>query len=163
MKFIWYSLLVGSLFSCEIQYGMLDNSINASTFSVELFEDQAANAPAGYGIAFTEYLRDFLVARSKMKLTNEKADIELSGKIKRYYTAPVSIQNDETAAQNSLKVVLKVAAIHNLDEKQSFESEFVQFSNYPSSSDLSSVEDELLEDINEKLAQDILNYLSRNW
>ena len=70
MKRGFYFILLILLSSCEIQYGMLDNSITAESFSVEIFEEQAANAPAGYGANFTEFLRDFLVSRSKMKWEN---------------------------------------------------------------------------------------------
>jgi type II restriction/modification system DNA methylase subunit YeeA len=161
---IWLILILCGLSSCEsVGYGMLDNSIDADSFSVEIFEEQAANAPAGYGANFTEFLRDFLVSRSKMKLKNDKADIEITGKIKSYFTTPAAVQSDEVAALNSLKVSIEVSVINNKDEKQSFEKNFNQFSNYESSSDLSSVEDALLEDINEKLSQDILSQLSSNW
>lgn len=155
-----FSLLLSS---CEIQYGMLDNSIEADTFLVEIFEDKAANAPAGYGAEFTEDLRDFLVSRSKMKLRSEKADLEISGSIKRYYTQAAAVQSNEEAALNSLRVTIEVRVINNRDEKQSFEKDFNQLSNFESSTDLASVEESLLEDINEKLSQDILNELSKNW
>lgn len=163
MKTIFYILFISALASCEVQYSMLDGSIDADSFSVEIFEEQAANAPAGYGITFTEFLRDFVVSRSKMKIKKKDADIEISGKVISYNTTPVSVQSGEVAATNRLTVVLEVSVINNVEEKQSFERNFSQFSDYESSEDLSSVEDALLEDINEKLAQDIVNQLSSNW
>ena len=161
-KFIYISILLVCT-SCEIQYSMLDGSIDADTFSVEIFEEQAANAPAGYGIEFTEFLRDYIVSRSKLKLTKSNADIEISGKIVKYFTSPVSIQSDDQAATNRLTIVLEVSVINNKDEKQSFENNFDGFSDYESSLDLSAVEDDLLDQINEILAQNIVNQLSSNW
>jgi len=38
--------------SCKIQYSMVDGSIDASTFSVDIFEELAPKAPAGYGANF---------------------------------------------------------------------------------------------------------------
>ena len=98
-----------------------------------------------------------------MKLRKDEADIEISGKVTSYYTSPVSIQSDELPAMNRLTIGLEVSVINNKDEKQSFEKNFSQFEDYDASLDLSTVEDELLELINEKLAQDILNQLSSNW
>ncbi|MBD3637828.1 MAG: hypothetical protein HUJ25_10775 [Crocinitomicaceae bacterium] len=163
MKFLYYILLLFVATSCEVRYSMVDSSIDADTFSVEIFEEQAANAPAGYGITFTEFLRDFIVSRTKLKLVKENADIEISGKISSYYTNPVSIQSDEVAAQNSLNVGMDISVINNIDEKQSFERKFSQFLNYDSSLDLATVEDQLLEEINEQLALKIVNQLSSNW
>ncbi|MEO9534321.1 MAG: LPS assembly lipoprotein LptE [Crocinitomicaceae bacterium] len=162
MKIFSLILSLFLLSSCEIQYGMLDTSIDADSFSVGIFEEQAANAPAGYGIDFTEYLRDFLVSRSKMKLRTDEADIEINGKIKSYFTEATAIQTDE-AALNSLKVTIEVSVVNNRDEKQSFEKSFFQLSNFEADTDFNSVESALLEDINEKLSQDILNELSKNW
>ncbi|MBK7128354.1 MAG: hypothetical protein IPM74_00030 [Crocinitomicaceae bacterium] len=149
--------------SCRIEYSMLDGSIDANTFSVEIFEEQASNAPAGYGATFTNYLKNFILSRSKLNLVNQNADIEISGVISQYNTSPVSVQSDEVAALNRLTVGIQVAVINNKDEKQSFESNFSQFSDYNADQDLSSVEESLLEDINNKLSQDIINKLSSNW
>ena len=149
--------------SCRIEYSMLDGSIDANTFSVEIFEEQASNAPAGYGATFTNYLKNFILSRSKLNFGNQHADIEISGVISQYNTSPVSVQSDEVAALNRLTVGIQVAVINNKDEKQSFESNFSQFSDYNADQDLSSVEESLLEDINNKLSQDIINKLSSNW
>lgn len=162
-KLIHIALLSLTLCGCEIQYSMLDSSIDAETYSVEIFEEQAANAPAGYGISFTEYLRDFVVSRSKMKLVADEADIEISGKIVNYNTTPVSIQSGENAATNRLTIGIQVSVNNNKDEKQSFEQKFSQFSDYDAGLDLSFVEQDLIAEINEKLAQDIINQLSSNW
>jgi hypothetical protein len=56
-----------------------------------------------------------------------------------------------------------VTAINNKNEDQSFEASFTQFSDYSSDQDLSSVQDALIDDINDKLSQDIVNRLTSNW
>lgn len=149
--------------SCDVQVGLIDQSIDADTFSVEIFEEQAANAPAGYGAAYTDYLKDFMISRTKLDLKNEGADIELYGKITYFNTAPVSVQTDEAAALNRLNVTINVTAINNKNADQSFEQNFTQFSDFEAGQDLNAVQDALLEDINEKLSQDIINQLTSNW
>jgi hypothetical protein len=141
----------------------VDGSINAETFSVSNFEEQAANSPAGYGGQFTDYLKDFMIGRTKLKLKDLDSDIKISGVIKNYNTTPVALQNDETAALNRLTITIKVTVINTVNDKESFEQNFTQFSDYSSAQDLSAVETELLEDINSKIAQDIVNKLSSNW
>lgn len=142
---------------------MLDRSIEADTFSVEIFEEQASNAPAGYGATYTDYLKDFMISRTKLDLKNEDADLEISGKIIRYGTTPVSVQTDDQAALNRLSVTLSVTVINNVNEDHSFESNFTQFEDYSADADLATVEEALLEEINEKLSQDIINKLTSNW
>jgi hypothetical protein len=162
-KFVAISIVFLTLLSCKIQYSMMDGSIDASTFSVDIFEEQASNAPAGYGATFSNFLKDFVISRTKLNLSIDRPDIEISGKITQYNTTPVSVQSDEVAALNRLTVVIFVSVINNKDEKQSFESNFAQFSDYDAGQDLSNVETALLEDINSKLSQDIINKLTSNW
>jgi hypothetical protein len=156
-------IVIMTIVSCKTQYSMIDGSIDASTFSVDIFEEQASNAPAGYGATFSNFLKDFVISRTKLNLSIDRPDIEISGKISQYNTTPVSVQSDEVAALNRLTVVIFVSVINNKDEKQSFESTFAQFSDYDAGQDLASVETALLEDINSKLSQDIINKLTSNW
>ena len=163
MKIISLIILAIGLQGC-VSYSLVDGSINAETFSVSMFEEQAANAPAGYGGQFTDFLKDFMIGRTKLKLKNLDSDIQISGKIINYNTTPAAIQsNSESAALNRLSVTIAVTVINNIDDKESFERNFTQFSDYDASQDLSSVETELLEDINNKISQDIINKLASNW
>jgi len=150
-------------YSCTVNYVMLDGSIDADTFSVELFEEQASNAPAGYGAVYTDFLKDYMISRTKLNLKDQEADIEISGKIVRYNTSPVSVQSDEVAALNRLTVTLSVTVINNIREEEGFETNFMQFSDYDATQDLATVEEDLLADINDKLSQDIINRLTSNW
>lgn len=162
MKLFLNILLLIGLQGC-VSYSFVDGSINAETFSVSNFEEQAANAPAGYGGLFTDFLKDYMIGRTKLKLKDLDSDIKITGVIKSYNTFPVALQNNETAALNRLKITIKLTVINTVNDKESFEQDFTQFSDYSSSQDLSTVETELLEDINSKIAQDIINKLSSNW
>jgi hypothetical protein len=162
MKLFLNILLLIGLQGC-VSYSFVDGSINAETFSVSNFEEQAANAPAGYGGQFTDFLKDYMIGRTKLKLKDLDSDIKITGVIKSYNTSPVALQNNETAALNRLKITIKVTVINTVNDKESFEQNFTQFSDYSSAKDLSTVETELLEDINSKIAQDIINKLSSNW
>lgn len=163
MRLLTLIILAIGLQGC-VSYSFVDGSINAETFSVSMFEEQAANAPAGYGGQFTDFLKDFMIGRTKLKLKDLDSDIQISGKVTNYNTAPAALQSgSETAALNRLSVTIAVTCINNVNDKESFEQNFSQFSDYDASLDLSSVEDELLADINNKLSQDIINKLTSNW
>lgn len=161
--FLFIGFVLLALPSCDVSYSMLDQSIEADTFSVDVFKEDASNAPAGYGIGYTEFLRDYMLSRTKMKLKQRDADIQVSGRIIGYRTIPAAVQSNETAALNKLEVTISVEVTNNVNEKQGFKSNFKQFSNYNASFQLSAVEEELLEDINNRLSQDIINKLSSNW
>jgi len=162
MRLVIYIGLILGLHSC-FSYSFIDGSIDAESFSVSIFEEQAANAPAGYGGQFTDYLKNFIIGRSKLKLKDIDADIQISGKIIGYNTAPLAVQSDEAAALSRLTVTMFVSVVNNVKPEQSFEQNFSQFSDFDSNNDLSTVETQLIEDVNNKIAQDIVNKLSSNW
>lgn len=161
-KALLYIILLLSFYSC-VSYSVLDGSIDAETFNVQIFEEQAANAPVGYGAQFTEYLKDFVIGRSSLKLKNSNADIVISGKIVNYTVLPTAVQGNETTAQNRLTISVLVTVVNSKTPTDSFEQRFSQFSDFDASTDLASVEADLLDDINAKLGQDIINKLSSNW
>jgi len=161
-KVLYYILLISFLSSC-VSYSVLDASIDAENFSVSIFEEQAANAPAGYGASFTEFLKNFVINRSSLKLSNQQSDISISGKIVSYSVLPIAVQGNQTTAQNRLTITISVSVLNNKKPDDSFEQRFSQFSDFDASTDLASIENELLADINSKLGQDIINKLSGNW
>lgn len=161
-KVVFYLTFICSLYSC-VSYSVLDSSIDAENFTVSIFEEEAANAPVGYGSLFTEFLKDFVIGRSSLKLTSKEADINISGKIVGYSVLPVAVQGNETTAKNRLTITVLVSVLNNKNSDDSFEQQFSQFSDFDASADLSTQEDDLIEDINAKLGQDIINKLSSNW
>lgn len=163
MKNVYLYILFLLSFSSCVSYSVLDASIDAENFSVNIFEEQAANAPVGYGAQFTEYLKDFVIGRSSLKLLNKSADINISGTITSYSVLPVAVQGNQTTAQNRLTISIKVSVLNIKTPNESFEQTFSQFSDFDASTDLSSIESDLLDDINAKLSQDIINKLTSNW
>lgn len=163
MKNTYFYILFLLSFSSCVSYSVLDASIDAENFSVSIFEEQAANAPVGYGAQFTEYLKDFIIGRSSLKLSNKEGDINISGVIIKYSVLPVAVQGNQTTAQNRLTIGVKVSVLNLKKPNESFEQTFSQFSDFDASTDLASIESDLLEDINAKLGQDIINKLTSNW
>ena len=161
-RIVYFFIMILGLHSC-VSYSVLDSSIDAENFSISIFEEQAANAPVGYGAQLTEFLKDFVIGRSSLKLTNSNADINISGKIIGYSVLPVAVQGNQTTAQNRLTVTVLVSVLNNKKPLESFEQQFSQFSDFDASADLSNEESELLSEINDKLGQDIINKLSSNW
>ena len=53
--------------------------------------------------------------------------------------------------------------INNVDEKLSYESNFMRYEDYASTSDLSAVEDQLIKSIKAQLVEDVFNKAVVNW
>lgn len=160
-------VLLSTVFvGCKINYGFSGASVDyneVKTYSVEFFPNYAPLAQPTLSQEFTEALRNIFLNQTKLDLVKNNGDLQFSGKIIDYRTAPVSIQASEVAAQNRLTVTVSVIFVNTKDETKNFEQSFSQYIDYDSQKPLSEVEGELISQVNELLVQDIFNKSVSDW
>jgi hypothetical protein len=131
----------------------------AKTFSVDYFKSQSALASPLYSQRLTESLKDILLAQSPLKLSESDGELQFSGAVTDYSTAPVAIQCGaaETASLNRLSITVRVKYENTVEPDLSFEKTFTKFSDFAASSDLFTIQEDLWKDINDQLTQEIYN------
>ena len=153
------------LSSCEIQYKFQDVQVgDAETALIRQFAVSAPLAPPTAGQVFTIKLQDVVQSQSKLNLSpSENADIIFDGSITRYTVAPVSVQQGDVSAQNRLTITVNVSFTNKTDSKQDYDQSFTRFADFSSSSDISQVQNDLLDEIYELISQDVFNRAFSNW
>lgn len=151
------------LTSCGIYTFTGADTSGAETFSVEYFKPQTPLATPLLAQNFTESLKDLVLQQSTLGLTGGKGDLQFEGFITEYSNNPVSVQGDETASLNRLQISVRVKYTNVIEEDKSFERSFTKFSDYESSIDFLSVEEQLNAEIIEQLTQEIFNASLGNW
>src|ERR1051325_194548 len=151
--------------SCHISYGFSTGKPQdgAKTVSVQFFQVNATLAKPTAGQTFTEALKDVMQSQGKMELVTKGGDYDFSGAIVGYAVTPVSLQAGDQAAANRLTMTVSVKFTNLKDEKKNFEKNFSRFFDFKSNQSLSSVEDELINDITKQLVQDIYNKALGSW
>jgi len=165
-KLFAYILVVATLFSsCKFKYSFSGADIpeSAKTASVELFVSNAGLANPNLPLKITERLKDQILSQTKLLLVREGADLQFSGVITGYDIRPVAVQANETAGLNRLTITVQVTYINKFDEKKNYVQTFSRFADYDSALELSSVEDQLMDDINKQLVQDMFDKAFSNW
>ena len=152
-------------YSCSTSYSFTGASISpeVQTVSIDFFPSYAPLAPPISGQFFTEAMKDIFLSQTNLTLVKEDGDLQFSGAIIAYNSAPVAIQGDETAALTRVTMTVKVKFVNTIEEDQSFETTFSRFEDFETALDLSSVEEDLLRSINSQLTQDIFNKAVTNW
>ncbi len=158
-------LILCTFSSCKVNYSFSGASISpdVKTFTVKFFTKTAALGPASLSQTFTEKLKDKFISQTNLTLADKGADLTFEGSITNYSVAPISIQTNETAASNRLTITVNVKFTNLKDEKQNFESSFSRYADFASTQNLSTVEDQLLAEINTQLVDDIFNKAVINW
>lgn len=140
---------------------------NIKTFTVRTFETSAGNAPPTLAINFTEALKDKVRTETPLSLNNEAPDCEFNGTVTGFQVIPLAPKPGELVARNQLKITLKVYYLINKEglttDYPVDGKEFSFFSEFPSEADLSSIQEELITEINKQLLEDIFNAAFNNW
>ena len=151
--------------ACTIGYSFTGAPITAKTISIDFFPNKARLVNPSLSQTLTDGFRDKFANQTKMDLVEGDADMHIEGEIIDYRTNPVAIQGNETAALNRLTISVKVRFTNNEPEKEndSFDQTFSSFEDYDASESFSSVEDQLVEIITERIVTDVFNKAVVNW
>jgi len=169
LKF-FFSLFILTLLlqsqQCPVKYNLSGgrNFADTVTVSVMPFVNSAPLAKATLTQTFADALRDEL-QKTKLTFVPSGGDLNYEGTITGYAITPVSIQagGDNNASSNRLTITINVKYTDALDEKLNFDAPFSRYADYPSTQNLSAVEDQLIKDITDQIVQDVLNRSINAW
>ncbi|MBU6340928.1 MAG: hypothetical protein KGS48_05490 [Bacteroidetes bacterium] len=135
------------------------------TYNVQIFENQALNAPSTLGVDFTEKLKDKIRTETRLLLDITKPDVEFSGIFEDYRVTPVAPKPGETVAFNRLEIRLKVNFLNNNEPEKGWSTpkSFSFFQEFASDKELLAVQDQLITDISKQLLEDVFNAAFNNW
>jgi len=160
------------LSSCwPTRMGFVDDSMpeDWTTFYITPLESNAATAPANYNATLTESLRSGVQNNTRLKMLTEVTDediphnVQISGIVNSYNTTPQAITEGDNAQRNRLTVSVSFTIITPTKGLEKMQLTSTRFADYDASQQLSDVEAQLLEVINQQVVQDVINKLRSNW
>ena len=155
--------------SCGI-YSFTGSSIpvGVETFQVDYFENTAGGKPGstiepGLDRDFTIALPDLIVNQTSLNLVNEGGDIIYSGEIVEYSVTPMAATAEIKAAQNRLTMAVMVSYENVRNEEDNIEKRFSFYYDFPGNLQVYDIRDSALEEIFERITQDIFNETLAKW
>ncbi len=166
-KKIFFSITVilPVLFTSCKNYSFTGASISPEikTVSIQFFPNRASIVQPSLSQTFTEKLRDKFVSETSLTLTQETGDLNFDGAITDYNVQPTAIQGNDNAALNRLTITVNVKFTNAKEPKNDFDQNFSRYADFASTVNLSSVEQDLITQINQQLVDDIFNKAVINW
>jgi Lipopolysaccharide-assembly len=159
--FVFYSCM--AVFSSCYSFKGISIPNEVKTFSVKKLELRSNNAPPALAQLFAERLRQKIRNESRLVENNDNPDVVFAGAITAFDVLAVAPQPGERSGQNRLNVEISIDYSNSKDEKQNWQQTFSQGSPFPATQNLLSVQEALLTDINNRLAEDIFNRAFTNW
>lgn len=166
-KLIHFGSLIIILFSinsCKYYNFTGTGKIDAKTFQVNYFQNNAELIEPGIERDFTIALQDLIQNQTNLSLTNSGGDLIYEGEITGYRISPMTATADQKTAQNRLTMTVNVRFTNTKKEEDNFEKPFTFFHDYPASSQLvGSTLQAAKDDIFERITQDIFNASLAKW
>lgn len=152
--------------ACTISYRFNGASIDyntTKTITINDFPIRAALVYPPLATTFNETLKDAYTRQTRLSLVPSGGDLILEGEITGYNLTPQAVTEDAYASQTRLTVTVRVRYTDTKHPNNDVENSFSAYRDFPSSSMLTDVQDELIEQITEELADLIFNATVGNW
>lgn len=151
--------------SCVGGYSFTGASIpaEAKTLSLKAFPNYATTVNPQLSQKLYDALRSLYESQTRLSVTNNDGDLQVSGEITAYTTQASSLSSTDNVATNRLTVTIKVKFVNLITPADDFEQSFSRYKDYDASRDFSAVESALVEEIITELSEDVFNKTVVNW
>lgn len=164
LKYILTIFTIFTLSSCSVYNFTGTGKIDAKTFQVNFFQNNAELIEPGIDRRFTLELQDLIQNQTNLNLVPNGADLVYEGEIVDYRISPMTATADQQASQNRLKIRVNVRFTNKNKETDDFEKTFEFYYDYPATQQLvGSTLDTALKEIFERITQDIFNESLAKW
>lgn len=162
-KIIIFAFLF-SVSSCKYYNFTGTGKIDANTFQVNYFQNNAPLVEPGIERTFTLELQEIIQNQTNLNLVSQGGDLLYEGEIVDYRIAPMTATADQRAAQNRLTITIMVRFTNNKKEDDNFEKRFSFFHDYPANEQMiGSRLTTALDEIFERITQDVFNESLAKW
>jgi hypothetical protein len=163
-KILSIFIVAFSLNSCGSYNFTGAKPIDAKTFQVNYFLNNADLVEPGIERTFTIRLQELIQNQTNLNLTNTSGDLVYEGEITEYRITPMQATADQTAAQSRLSITVNVRFTNKNKEADDFEKRFSFYFDYDGATQLvGSKLSEALDVIFERITQDIFNESLAKW
>lgn len=153
-----------SLNSCKYYNFTGTGKIDADTFQVNYFQNNAELVEPGIERTFTIKLQEILQNQTSLNMVAQGGDLLYEGEIVEYRITPMTATADQRAAQNRLTISVLVRFSNKNKEEDDFEKRFSFYHDYPANEQMSGNRlTTALDEIFERITQDIFNASLAKW
>jgi hypothetical protein len=139
-------------------------SIDANTFQVNYFQNNAELIEPGIERTFTLELQKIIQNQTNLNLVSSNGDLLYEGEIVEFRVTPMTATAEQKAAQSRLTVSVNVRFTNKNKEKDDFEKRFSFYYDYSGDAQLTGAQlTTALNIIFERITQDVFNESLAKW
>ena len=164
LKLISFIILAICLNSCSVYNFTGAKPVDAKTFQVNFFQNNAELIEPGIDRKFTIKLQEIIQNQTNLDLVPSGGDLLYEGEIVEYRITPMQATAAQTAAESRLTISVNVRFSNKNKEADNFEKRFSFYRDYSGNSlPTGSVLNDYIDEIYERITQDIFNESLAKW
>ncbi len=157
------AVVSGCFFSVKYSLSGASIPVEAKTFSVQYFPNNAAMVSTILSSTMTDELSNIFQQRTRLTEVTENGDFAFEGEIVGYSSTTASVSSDDYALLNRLTITVRVRFTNMIDESKSYSKTYSAFEDYDSTQLLTEVEDTLVPQIVETIVLEIFQDSATDW
>lgn len=168
LKYIWTAaIIIVALSACTISYKLNGAAIDYTiykTINIGSFPIRAAMVYAPLQPMFENKLVDTYTKQTRLHIVDSSnTDLSVEGEITGYALTPQAVTENAYASKTRLTITVRVKYTDHKQPNNSVDQTFSAFRDFDSSEMLTSVQDQLCEEICDELVLLIFNATAGNW
>ena len=164
LKYIILIIISTTINSCGIYNFTGTGKIDAKTFQVNYFQNNAPLIEPGIERTFTLKLQEIIQNQTNLNLTKTNGDLVYEGEITDFRVSPMTATAEQKASQNRLTITVNVRFKNKNKEADDFEKTFSFYDDYDGDTQLTGEQlNKSLNLIFERITQDVFNESLAKW
>lgn len=159
-------LLTLPLSGCHISYKLNGAALDYSVYKTIHIGQFPIRTPMVYAPLqpmFENGFADYIARNTRLQTTDGPADLSIDGEFTGYTITGQAVGADALATQSRLTITVRVKYTDNKEDSKSVDQSFSAYRDFDASQDLSSVEDQLCQEITDELYDLIFNATLGDW
>lgn len=166
LAFIVASVVMILASGCSVKIGFDGASIDYSktkTIQINDFPIRSSYVWGPMGPMFNNALKDEFANHTHLIQVKRNGDMKIEGEITQYSQRNKSVSSEGYAAMTELAITVNVRFTNNANHNEDFERQFTSTKSYETTQSLSSVQEELVNQMVKDLVEQIFNATVANW
>jgi len=155
-----------TLMSCSISYKFNGASIDytkTKTIQIADFPIRSSYVWGPMASIFNNQLKDQFASHTRLIQVKRNGDMKIEGEITQYSQRNKAVTAEGSSAQAELSMTVNVRFTNNANHNEDFEKQFTATSNFPTTTSLNSVQEELVTQMVKDICDQIFNATVANW
>jgi len=163
MRILAVIIVISSLVASCYSFKGISIPETITSYNIPYIEIITPDAPPSINTDLQDKLIQKINRESRLTFQTNNPDVVFQASITKFSVRSIGANSENSVDANQLEVAVKVDYIDSQNEENNWKQSFPQQRQFPTGTDLLTVQDDLLDEIFNDIVEDIFNKAFTNW